>query len=66
MGSINIKSEREYLREIYTKINNGHYAILSFNAITYGRKNKCWICLIVYLKVILKQLLFYGNQPLNS
>jgi hypothetical protein len=30
MGSINIKSEREYLREIYTKINNGHYAIPVF------------------------------------
>lgn len=30
MGSINIKSEREYLREIYTKINNGKYAIPVF------------------------------------
>lgn len=30
MGSINIKSEREYLREIYTKINNGLYAIPVF------------------------------------
>lgn len=30
MGSINIKSEREYLREIYAKINNGQYAIPVF------------------------------------
>lgn len=30
MGAINIKSEREYLREIYTKINNGKYAIPVF------------------------------------
>lgn len=30
MGAINIKSEREYLREIYTKINSGKYAIPVF------------------------------------
>ena len=40
MSRIDIKSEREFFREIYDKINKGKYAIPVFREILFGRKSR--------------------------